>query len=130
MRLISHTPTLRVLFEDIARQLFAQFVDPEEVGEALREKIGVEGESLNHLLQIWSNTLLDLFKRQKLIFRQVHVTRLETADNGPYIIEAELVGEHLDPHRHTLHQYPSQLTCRQAHLTMDTSGYRAEVSLA
>src|SRR5258706_14915711 len=98
MRLESRSPIPQELFEDIARQLFSTLVDPKEVGQALREKVAVEGESLEQLMREWVVVLLDLVRVQHMVFSQFRVMELKTPENGPYSLRVEAVGELLDPH--------------------------------
>ena len=129
MRLQATRQNPQDLFEDIASQLFSKLIDPAQVGEALREKVSAEGEGLEHLLEEWVATLLDLVRVQHMVFRQFRVTELKMGEKGPYSLRAEAVGELLDPHRHSLSSETPRMVCREAHLTKDAQGYHAEIHL-
>jgi SHS2 domain-containing protein len=117
------------LFEDVARQVSRLFIEPELVGHALREKVAIEGETLEQLLREWVTTLLDLIRGQNLLFTQVRLTRLETPASGPYVLQAELLGELRDPHRHPLKHDPAWLKYRQGGLRKTGHTYLAEVEI-
>jgi SHS2 domain-containing protein len=129
VRLEAHNESLPRLFEDIAYQLFGHLIDPKDVGEALREKVAVEGESLGQLLREWVATLLEFVQTQHMVFGTFRVTELKTTEKGPYSLRSEAVGELLDAQRHTLKQDVGRLACREANLTKDAKGYHAEIAL-
>jgi SHS2 domain-containing protein len=116
------------LFEDLARQLFKKLIDPQEVGATLREKVAVEGESLEHLLQEWVTTLLDLVRVQNMVFGQFRVTELKMPGKGPYSLRAEAVGELLDTHRHHFIQNVARLACQEVDFRREPQGYSAEIA--
>jgi SHS2 domain-containing protein len=130
MRVRATNPTPQGLFEAIASQLIGQIIKPDQVGEALREKVSAEGEGLEHLLEEWVAALLDLVRIQHMVFREFRVTELKMGEKGPYSVRAEAVGELLDPHRHSLNPSTPRLACREAHLIKDAAGYHAEIDLA
>ena len=125
----AHSETPQQLFEDVARQVFTHLIDPRDVGAALREKVAVEGESLEHLLQEWVRTLLDFIRDQKMVFGQFRITELKMPAKGPYSLRAEAVGELLDTHRHFLKQDITRLACREVHLRKEAQKYYAEILL-
>ena len=125
----AHSPSPPELFEDIARKLFRLLIDPKDVGAALREKVAVEGESLEHLLHEWVTALMDLVRTQKMVFSQFRVTELKMPEKGPYSLRAEAVGELLDPHRHPLRVEPSRLVRGETHLRKESQIYYAEIVL-
>ena len=129
MRLQVQNPILPPLFEEAAQQLFSHLIDPAEVGEALREKVAVEGESLEELLQNWITTLLDLVRVQHMVFRQFKID-LKIAEKGPYSLKAEVIGELLDSQRHSLLQNPAALRCEKVQLDRSGEMYHAEIVLS
>jgi len=129
MRLESRSQTPQQLFEDIARQLFSSLIDPREVGTALREKVVVEGESLEQLMKELVVTLLDLVRLQHMVFSQFRVIGFKTPENSPYSLQAEAVGELLDPHRHSLSQDLAWLKCSDVQLRKEGEIYYAEIHL-
>jgi SHS2 domain-containing protein len=128
-RLSVHSPTPEALFEEVARQLFTRLIHLEDVGPALREKIVVEGESLEQLLKEWVMTLGDFVRIQHMIFCRVQITHLKTHPKGPYSLQAEALGELIDPQRHTLQQDPAWLKCKRVSLRKDATGYHTEIDL-
>ncbi len=129
IRLEATSQTPQELFEDVARQFFGRLIPPEEVGQALREKVGVDGESLEQLLREWVIVLVDLVRVQHMVFGQFRVTALQTPEKGPYSLQAEAVGELFDPQRHELAQDISWLKCGPVLLRKDAKGYYAEINL-
>jgi SHS2 domain-containing protein len=129
MRLETRSDTPQPLFEDIARELFKQLIPTQDVSETLREKISVEGETLQELLNDWVVALLDLIRVQKLVFSSFHITAFKMPEKGPYILQAEALGEHLDPQRHALHPDTPWLACREATVRKENQQYLAEVLL-
>jgi SHS2 domain-containing protein len=128
MRLQAHSPTPQHLFEEIARQLFSQLMDPAAIGEALREKVAVEGESLEDLLRQWITTLLDLVRMQHMVFRTFKID-LKIDEKSPYSLKAEVIGELLDPQRHEFIQDPAWLKCTEVLIRKDQKEYHAEILL-
>ena len=129
MRLEARSESLPHLFEDLARQLFGELINPADIGEALREKVSVEGESLEELAREWVNALLDLLKAQHMVFKAFHVTEVKTTPGKPYSLRADATGELLDTHRHSLRQDASLWVCKHALLIKNESGYRVEMDL-
>jgi SHS2 domain-containing protein len=130
MLIESRCPALPELFENIAHQFYARLIHPQDVGEALREKIGVEGESLEQLLQEWVRALIDLVQVQHMVFGRFHVTALQTPEKGPHILQAEVLGELFDPQRHNLRTDTSTLKCGRVVLRKEGKEYYAEIQLA
>jgi SHS2 domain-containing protein len=117
------------LFEEVARQLFSHLIDPQDVGTALREKIAVDGESMEHLLEEWVRTLLELVRSQKMIFVRFNVTELQTPGKGPYNLRAEVTGELWDEQRHALRLDIGKLSRIEVHLHKEPGLYHAEVDI-
>jgi len=129
LTLRAESPALPGLFEDVARLLSDQLIDADAVGQAIREKVVVEGANLQRLLQEWVISLLNLARVQKMIFRQCRVVSLKTPDQGPCTLVAEAEGELIDSHRHHLKQNLEALLCREVRLNQDSLAYHAEVTL-
>jgi SHS2 domain-containing protein len=129
MHLEARDKDLASLFHTLAVQLYGQLIDPADVGQTLREKIGVEGETLEELLREWVNALLELTRVNHMVIHELKVTEFSTGEKRPYSVQAEVIGEPLDTHRHTFHRDPALLSCRSSLLLKDPAGYRAEVEL-
>jgi SHS2 domain-containing protein len=130
MHLKAHSTSPSALFEDLAQQLFNSLIDPQDVGAALREKIAVDGESLEQLLREWIEALLGLVRVQHMVFSQIRILKLQTPDKGPYTLQAEAVGELLDSQRHVLDEKIAWLKCTQVQLRKSGEEYSAEVILS
>jgi SHS2 domain-containing protein len=121
--------TLPELFEEIARQLLTQLINPEDVGLALREKVVVEGPNLQRLLQEWVISLLNLTRIQKMVFAKIQILQVKTPDEGPCMLLAETVGELWDSQRHEIKLNIETLLCQEVRLNKDDKGYSAEIIL-
>lgn len=126
LRLQSQQANLPAVFQDLAVQFSQALIDPSEVGATLREKVAIEGESLEQLLKEWINLLLDLVRTQRLLFTQIRVISVQTPENGPYTLQAEALGEHWDIQRHFLRLDPAWYTCKTASLRKEKELYLAE----
>jgi SHS2 domain-containing protein len=94
-------PSLPELFLEVARRISAVVCDPATVGAALREKSVLEADSEEGLLHSWAVHLLDLAAHQQLLFADFKI-RLSTSPEGRWTLQAELLGELIDPMRHAV----------------------------
>ena len=94
--------TPAALFEDAAQQLFRSLSPLEEVGPALREKISLDAESPKALLHAWVVELMRLTREEHMIFQKARILALEIPPGGRPHLQAELLGELIDPMRHTI----------------------------
>jgi len=117
------------LFRQAAEGVLRYFIEPADVGQALREKVAIEGESLEHLLQEWVEILINMVVGQRMLFNQFKID-LKIAQKGPYHLKAEVLGELFDPQRHKLSRKLTEFRGFQAHLHTEGEKYRAEIVLA
>lgn len=92
--------TLPELLEDMSRRLFLSWIDSEEVGETLREKVGFEAPDPLGLAQEWARTLYNLVQVQRLLPKTCHITLQQ--EKGHWRAQAVILGEPYDPLRHFL----------------------------
>lgn len=92
--------TLPELLEDSGRRLFAALTDPDEVGEALREKVVLSAPTLETLLTDWANTLLELARVQHILLKSCRVLVKDLPEGGMEA-RADILGELFDPQRHS-----------------------------
>ena len=94
--------TPQALFEDAAQQLFKSLSPSEDLGATLREKISLDAPSLQALLQAWITELVRLTHQEHMLFHKARILALEGPLEGSYQLHAELLGELIDPMRHTV----------------------------
>jgi SHS2 domain-containing protein len=128
MTLSISADSLAHLFEQAANQYLDQLIDRSEIGETLQEKLVVDAEDVASLFKSWLAGLLSLVKDQHILPKRVAVQRLEMAAGKPYTIRAEIIGELLDPHRHTLKKTPDRLKIRETSVQSDAGGWTAQIS--
>lgn len=121
--------TPKQLFEDVAQKLAHWLTNPDEVGQALREKLVVEAPDMESLLKGWCTALMNLTQHQKMVFHSFHVLKIASNEKGEYTIQAEVLGELLDPRRHALRQKIKEIVCGHAQIKKDSIGYHADISL-
>src|SRR5437899_645417 len=109
MLLAVSAPTLPELFQNAAQQLLDLLINPAEIGEALQEKVVVEGEDMSSLLEAWMNALLGLVRDQQILPKRLSQPRIDTIPGKPYSLRVDVVGELLDPQRHTFRKGPKTL---------------------
>ena len=119
--------SLPQLFEIAAFELFKKIVNPEDVGEVLREKITVEAPDANGLLQGWVTALLRLASDQRILFKRARFQEFELERTGSGRLRAEIIGELVDPQRHPYLIPPSQLRCEQVALLNSSKSIEAQL---
>ena len=119
--------SLEQLFESAAEELFKKIINPDEVGETLREKIIVEAPDANGLIQAWANALLRLASDQKIIFKWARFQEFSLERTGAGRLRAEIVGELVDPQRHTFKIQPSSLHCGPSELLNNSKTIEAQL---
>lgn len=93
-------PTLEALFAAAAKALLAATVeDPASVAARVRRQILLEEPDLELLLLRFLNELVYLRDAEQLL---LHPRRVRVSVNDAAHLEAELVGEAIDPERHRL----------------------------
>jgi len=121
--------SLPQLFENAGRELLKTFIDPQEVGEVLREKIVVEAADASSLLHAWVNALLSLVDQQRILFKAYRFQEFEVERTGSGKLRAEITGDLIDPLRHKFRKEPSQWRCAQVQLINNSKTIEAQVVL-
>jgi SHS2 domain-containing protein len=124
-----HANSLPQLFENTARELLKILVDPNEVGEVLREKVVVQAADTPSLLKEWVNTLLGLVSKQRILFKAYRFQEFEAENHGAGRLRAEITGELVDPLRHIFLKEPASLYCEQARVLNGPKSIEAEIIL-
>ena len=103
--------TFLELFQNATQQLLPLLINPSEVSGTLREKIVLEAPEASALLKDWMNALLSLAAQQRILFLDIRFQEFQAAAGAPSRLKAEVVGELMDPLRHTFRRNPGSLTC-------------------
>ena len=118
----ARAPDLEGLFAEAGLGLFSVIVDNlDEVRATRTIDIRIEGRDRVYLLFDWLHELLVTFDTRRLVLRQFHV-RLR-ADG----LDAQALGEELDPDRHRLLHEVKAITYHGLKLEQTASGWQAEV---
>jgi SHS2 domain-containing protein len=120
-------PSLLELFQTTAHQIFNEFIDPAEVGQALREKIAIEAKNEEGLLSEWVIMLLELIRYNRMVAREFKIT-LNT-DAQSLGLKSEVLGELIDVQRHVLKREPMLARCKRVSLRQEAGHYIAEIVL-
>jgi SHS2 domain-containing protein len=121
--------SLPQLFENAGRALLNTFIDPQEVGEVLREKIIVEAADASSLLKGWVDALLSLAAQQNILFKAYRFQLFDVERTGAGKLRAEVTGDLVDPQRHTFRKEPIQWRCTQVQLLNSSKSIEAQVIL-
>jgi SHS2 domain-containing protein len=121
--------SLPQLFENAAHKLLKTLIDPDLVGETLREKVIVEAPDAAGLLQGWVNAILRLACEQRIMFKKSRFQEFEAERKGPGRLRAEITGELLDPQRHTFRIAATQLRCERVDLLNGPKTLEAQIVL-
>jgi len=121
--------SLPQLFENIARDLLGTFINPEDVGEMMREKVIVEAADTSGLLQGWVNALLSLLNNQQILFKAYRFQIFDAEQKGAGKLHAQVSGELVDPGRHTFRIKPSRWHCDEVRLLNNSKTIEAQVIL-
>jgi SHS2 domain-containing protein len=103
-------------------------IDPEQVSAALREKIVLEAPEASVLLRDWMNALLGLAARQQILFLDIRFQEFQATPGSPSRLKAEVVGELMDPLRHSFRKNPGSLTCREVALDSEAGRFTARIT--
>jgi SHS2 domain-containing protein len=129
LELQAEAATPQTLIEILARRLFETLIPQEDVGETLREKILVDAADLESLIQETLKTLLGLTTDQHLVFGRLAITEFKNETPGFFSLRAEVIGEPIDPHRHTFNLPVAQITPETPKLAKTPQGLKVNVSL-
>jgi len=121
--------SLPQLFENAARELLKLFVDPQDVGEVLREKIVVEGADTAALFQAWIEALLNLTCQQNILFKAFRFQIFDAERKGAGKLRAEITGELVDPVRHQIKRETRRWRCERVRLINSSTAISAEIDL-
>jgi SHS2 domain-containing protein len=121
--------SLHDLFVDSTRQLLSLLMDPLEISETIREKIVLDVPNCSLLLRDWINTLLGLTDHQGIIFLQARFLHLHVGEEEASL-KAEVIGELVDPNRHTFRQSPRRLRCLNAVVTQKAGQCTAIITMS
>jgi SHS2 domain-containing protein len=89
------------LFRNAALALAGALTDPDSVVPGgLRDRLRVEAPDADALLLRWLEALLFQLRVNRLVPADVRILRLR--EGAPWVLEAEVDGELLDPGRHVL----------------------------
>ena len=104
--LVDHTADIGVhawgltpadVFEQAAQALFSLVCDPREIAEKESLEVTIEADAPDLLLAAWLNELLYIFETRSLVLSQFQILEI-----GERSLHAKLIGELLDPRRHTM----------------------------
>jgi len=103
-------PTLRELFADAARGLFAMIVaNPQDVNTVEERTYQLRGDEADLLLFDWLNELLFTFETEHLLQREMDVTVDDSAEGG-LLLTATCRGEPVDEKRHRMEHEVKAIT--------------------
>lgn len=116
--------TLGELMEALAEEL-ADFICPrEQVRPAERRTILVAAEDVEALTLDFLSQIMFTIQTRRFLVAAVEVARADEAS-----VEAQLVGEPLDPHRHEFHTEVKAVTYHQLHVAREEERWVARVIL-
>jgi SHS2 domain-containing protein len=121
--------SLPQLFENVGRELLRTLINPEDVGETLREKVVIEAADASALLQEWIQTLLRLTRDQHILCKAYRFQLFEVERTGAGKLKAEITGELVDPARHTFKIDPAEVVCERIQLINNSKMIEAQVVL-
>ncbi len=102
--------TPKTLFEDAADQLFKS-ISEDAIGATLREKIALDADTPKDLLEVWISELIRLTRDEHMVFQKAQVLLLDIPPGERPHLQAELLGELTDPHRHRIRiEFSTQTT--------------------
>jgi SHS2 domain-containing protein len=124
---VAHAPDLPALFEAAAEALLAAtLADPASVAASQRRPLSLEEPDLDLLMLRFLNELVYLRDAEGLLLR-ARALRIEAGP--PARLEAELVGEPLDPARHRTEREIKAATAHGLRVAGGSQGWDASVTL-
>lgn len=119
--------TLESLFEAAAEALLAATLEnPESVGAREERRLTIEEPDLELLLLGFLNELVYLRDADELLLRPM---RLQVHAEGAARLEAQLVGERLDPTRHHLAVEVKAVTAHGLYVKGSAGAWEARITL-
>jgi SHS2 domain-containing protein len=116
--------SLKDLYENAGRALFAVLTDPSKVEARVETAIALSYDNLETLLVDWLGELLYLHDSKGLVFRRFEV---ESIENERF--EAKAWGEAFEAGRHAIRTGVKAVTFHQLEVKERKSGWRARVVL-
>jgi SHS2 domain-containing protein len=112
------------VFETAARALAEVMVDPATVASTLTRRVSLEARSLDLLLCDWLSELIYRKDRDREVFTSA---RVSLRGDGPFRLEATVIGGAIEPERTGLRADPKAVTFHQFALGAVNGGWRARV---
>jgi SHS2 domain-containing protein len=112
------------VFETAARALAEVMVDPATVALTLTRRVSLEARSLDLLLYDWLSELIYRKDRDREVFTSA---RVSLRGDGPFRLEATVIGGAIEPERTGLRADPKAVTFHQFALGAVNGGWRARV---
>ena len=122
--LLARGRTLAELFANAADGLVDLTVDREELREATQAQVSVSAEDRAGLLVAWLNELLYLLDTRRFVPRRTQITALDATSLAAY-----LVGDTIDPGRHTVRRMVKAATYHGLSLRQVDGVWEARVIL-
>ena len=122
--LLARGETLAELFENAARGLIDLSVDPAGLRGEIRMETAVSAGDREALLVAWLNELLYLLDTQRFLPRQSRITHISDTH-----LAAALVGDTIDPARHTVRRMIKAATYHALSLRQVEGVWEARVIL-
>lgn len=116
--------TLEEVFANAADALVDLTIDPTGLGEEIRMTTTVSAADREALLVAWLNELLYLLDTRRFLPRRSRITEL-----GDTTLTAELVGDTVDPNRHTVRRMVKAATYHGLSLTRSDGLWEARMIL-
>ncbi len=113
---------MREAFANAALALFSLINKPEDVKQDLKQHVELTAGDREALLVRWLNELIFFFDAEHLIFSRFDIGKLTDTE-----LEADCLGEKVDPSRHRLRMGVKAATYHLLRITNDANGYRAQV---
>jgi len=124
---VAHGPTLDAVFVAAAEALLAATVEvPDSVERRERRSVRLEEPDLELLLLRFLNELVYLRDAEELL---LHTDRISVSRDSGGRLEAELVGERIDPERHALAADVKAATAHGLSLARVGDAWQASVTL-
>jgi SHS2 domain-containing protein len=122
--LVARGRTLEELLAHAAEGLVDLMVDPEGLREKIHLEVSVSAQDREALLVSWLNELLYLLDTRRFLPRRCRITQV--TDTG---LTAELVGDTIDPERHSVRRMVKAATYHGLRVTRADGAWEARVIL-
>lgn len=122
--LVARGRTLEEVFTHAAEGLVDIMVDPRGLRDDTRLEVTVSAPDREALLVAWLNELLYLLDTRGLLPRRCRILQMNETS-----LTAEVAGETVDPHRHSVRRMVKAATYHGLHLTQTDGQWEARVIL-